>query len=83
MLALMKLDYNLTAKLMDYGADPTATENQEAVKFIKAVGRKDLQELLRPREVEAGPSTPAVRHEAELPASEAPPPSYELVAGKV
>ncbi|EXK82413.1 hypothetical protein FOQG_13282 [Fusarium oxysporum f. sp. raphani 54005] len=83
MLALMKLDYNLTAKLMDYGADPTAKENQEAVKFIKAVGRKDLQELLRPREVEAGPSTPAVRHEAELPASEAPPPSYELVAGKV
>ncbi|ENH72004.1 hypothetical protein FOC1_g10001853 [Fusarium oxysporum f. sp. cubense race 1] len=83
MLALMKLDYNLTAKLMDYGADPTAKENQEAVKFIKAVGRKDLQELLRPREVEAGPSTPAVRHEAELPESEAPPPSYELVAGKV
>ncbi|KAL5589490.1 hypothetical protein FOVSG1_011357 [Fusarium oxysporum f. sp. vasinfectum] len=83
MLALMKLDYNLTAKLMDYGADPTAKENQEAVKFIKAVGRKDLQELLRPREVEAGPSTPAVRHEVELPASEAPPPSYELVAGKV
>ncbi|KAI7763730.1 hypothetical protein LZL87_011587 [Fusarium oxysporum] len=83
MLALMKLDYNLTARLMDYNADPTAKENQEAVKFIKAVGRKDLQELLRPREVEAGPSTPAVQHEAELPTSEAPPPSYELVAGKV
>ncbi|KAG5745288.1 hypothetical protein H9Q69_007620 [Fusarium xylarioides] len=82
-LALMRLDYNLTAKLMDYGADPTAKENQEAVKFIKAVGRKDLQELLRPREVEAGPSTPAVRHEVELPTTEAPPPSYELVAGKV
>ncbi|KAF5552059.1 ankyrin protein [Fusarium phyllophilum] len=82
-LALMRLDYNLTAKLMDYGADPTTKENQEAVKFIKAVGRKDLQELLRPREVEAGPSTPAVRHEVELPTPEAPPPSYELVAGKV
>ncbi|PNP58394.1 hypothetical protein FNYG_15057 [Fusarium nygamai] len=82
-LALMRLDYNLTAKLMDYGADPTAKENQEAVKFIKAVGRKDLQELLRPREVEAGPSVPVVRHEVELPTSEAPPPSYELVAGKV
>ncbi|KAF5253836.1 hypothetical protein FANTH_1297 [Fusarium anthophilum] len=82
-LALMRLDYNLTAKLMVYGADATAKENQEAVKFIKAVGRKDLQELLRPREIEAGPSTPAVRHEVELPTSEAPPPSYELVAGKV
>ncbi|KAF5610618.1 ankyrin protein [Fusarium subglutinans] len=82
-LALMRLDYNLTAKLVDYGADPTAKENQEAVKFVKAVGRKDLQELLRPREIEAGPSTPAVRHEVELPTSEAPPPSYELVAGKV
>ncbi|KAF5671600.1 ankyrin protein [Fusarium denticulatum] len=82
-LALMRLDYNLTAKLMDYGADPTAKENQEAVNFIKAVGRKDLQELLRPREIEAGPSTPSVRHEIELPTSEAPPPSYELVAGKV
>ncbi|KAF5556660.1 ankyrin protein [Fusarium mexicanum] len=82
-LALMRLDYNLTAKLMDYGADSTAKENQEAVKFIKAVGRKDLQELIRPREIEAGPSTPAVRHEVELPTSEAPPPSYELVAGKV
>ncbi|KAF5630316.1 ankyrin protein [Fusarium sp. NRRL 52700] len=82
-LALMRLDYNLTAKLMDHGADPTAKENEEAVKFIKAVGRKDLQELVRPRGVEAGPSTPAVRHEVELPTSEAPPPSYELVAGKV
>ncbi|KAF4949330.1 hypothetical protein FGADI_8985 [Fusarium gaditjirri] len=83
MLALMQLDYNLTAKLMDYNADPTAKENQEAVKFVKAVGRKDLLELLQPREVEAGPSTWAVPHEAELPISEAPPPSYELVAGKV
>ncbi|KAF5578169.1 ankyrin protein [Fusarium pseudoanthophilum] len=82
-LALMRLDYNLTAKLMDYGADPTAKENQEAVKFIRAVGRKDLQELLRPRVVEVGPLTPAVRREVELPTSEAPPPSYELVAGKV
>ncbi|KAG4261186.1 hypothetical protein FPRO04_08177 [Fusarium proliferatum] len=82
-LALTRLDYNLTAKLMDYGADPTAKDNQEAIKFIKAVGRKDLQELLRPREVEAGPSTPAIRHEVELPTSEAPPPSYELVTGKV
>jgi ankyrin repeat protein len=83
MLALLRLDYNLTKKLIDYNADPTAKENQEAVKFIKAVGRKDLQELLRPREAEAGPSAPVVRHEAELPTSEAPPPSYELVAGKV
>nr|RBQ84578.1 hypothetical protein FVER53263_12842 [Fusarium verticillioides] len=82
-LALMRLDYNLTAKLMDYGADPAAKENQEAFNFIKAVGRKDLQELLQPRQVEAGPSAPAVRHEIELPTSEAPPPSYELVAGKV
>ncbi|KAF9774234.1 hypothetical protein IL306_007804 [Fusarium sp. DS 682] len=81
-LALLRLDYNLTKKLMDYNADPTAAENKQAVKFIKAIGRKDILELLASaqREGEARPSSVSV---SQSTASEAPPPSYEHVAGKV
>ncbi|KAF4342174.1 hypothetical protein FBEOM_3907 [Fusarium beomiforme] len=80
-LALLRLDYNLAKKLMDYNADPTAAENEQAVKFIKAIGRKDFLKLLDSglREEEAGPFGASVFRDT---GSEAPPPSYEHAAGK-
>ncbi|KAF4457213.1 hypothetical protein F53441_777 [Fusarium austroafricanum] len=88
MLALLRLDFNLTKLLMDYGADPTAMENEQAVKFVNTVKRNDLVRLLNTMQVEvaAGPSTtfesPSESPYTAMPASEVPPPSYGRAVGK-
>ncbi|KAJ4259735.1 hypothetical protein NW762_007666 [Fusarium torreyae] len=89
-IALSRVDYNLTKMLVEHGADPTARENQDSINFIKALKRNDFLELLGLAE---GGQSSAARQErniprapapdAEMPADpEAPPPSYEVAAGK-
>ncbi|KAF5656759.1 ankyrin protein [Fusarium heterosporum] len=87
-MALQRLDYNLTKMFMDHGADATADANKDAVKFIKALKRNDLLELLEStRDVantsaRPGRTRPTIPDLSEMPVLEGPPPSYELAAGK-
>ncbi|KAF4468393.1 hypothetical protein FALBO_4718 [Fusarium albosuccineum] len=90
MLALMRVDYNLTKLLTDHGADAMAEVNKGAVKFIRALKRNDIVDLFRPTDGVTSTSTMAETnsprvpdHGAETSASaEVPPPSYEAAAGK-
>ncbi|KAF4968338.1 hypothetical protein FSARC_4284 [Fusarium sarcochroum] len=83
-LALLRIDYNLTKMLVEHGADPTAKTNEQAVKFIKALRRNDLLELLGLTEGARNGNSPRVPGpSAEASGSSAvPPPSYEIAAGK-
>ncbi|KAH7136332.1 ankyrin repeat-containing domain protein [Dactylonectria macrodidyma] len=85
MLALLRVDYNLTKVLVDYGADATAKANKGAVDFVKALQRNDLLDLLglvegssarRESNVSSVPEPAAER-------SQSPPPIYEAAIGKV
>ncbi|KAH7184660.1 ankyrin repeat-containing domain protein [Fusarium flagelliforme] len=85
MLAILRLDFNMAKMFMDHGADPSAEFNEGAIDFIKALKRRDFLEILgltgEPRvplaTAAAGPS----RAVEEAP--DVPPPSYEVVVGKV
>ncbi|KAM5346299.1 hypothetical protein ACJ41O_009304 [Fusarium nematophilum] len=85
MLALLRVDYNLAKVLVDYGADATAKANEGAVKFVKALGRNDLLELLGLTEGAAARRESNVSRvmEAAPERSEEPPPGYEAAVGKV
>ncbi|CEI62418.1 hypothetical protein FVEN_g4960 [Fusarium venenatum] len=85
MLAILRLDFNMAKLFVDHGADPMADVNESAIKFIKALKRRDFLEILgltgepripHARNSPAGPST------TEVHAPDVPPPSYEVAAGK-
>ncbi|RBR11208.1 uncharacterized protein FIESC28_09092 [Fusarium coffeatum] len=94
MLAILRLDFNMAKMFMDHGADPAAEVNEGAIKFIKALKRRDFLEILgltgEPRvpvlsPARAGPSSRVVEPPASIEeqAPDVPPPSYEVVVGKV
>ncbi|UZP39253.1 hypothetical protein NXS19_007069 [Fusarium pseudograminearum] len=80
------------AKLfMDHGADPMADVNESAVKFIKALKRRDFLEILglageprlqQLRDLTQVRDSPAGLSTTEEHAPDVPPPSYEVAAGK-
>ncbi|CAG7558037.1 unnamed protein product [Fusarium equiseti] len=86
MLAIQRLDFNMAKMFMDHGADPTMEINEGAIKFIKALKRRDFLEILgltgEPRVPVVAPSAGPSRMVEEQ-APDVPPPSYEVVVGKV
>lgn len=85
MLAILRLDFNMAKMFMDHGADPAADYNEGAIKFIKALKRRDFLEILgltgEPRLPAVAPPAGPSRAVEEAP--DVPPPSYEVVVGKV
>ncbi|RGP80738.1 hypothetical protein FLONG3_1213 [Fusarium longipes] len=85
MLAILRLDFNMAKLSIDHGADPMAEANESAIKFIKALKRRDFLEILgltgESRMPCVGGSTtgPTI---AGGHAPDVPPPSYEVAAGK-
>ncbi|RFN54908.1 hypothetical protein FIE12Z_755 [Fusarium flagelliforme] len=86
MLAILRLDFNMAKMFMDHGADPNAEVNEDAIKFIKALKRRDFLEILgltgQPRVPVVVPTTAGLSRAVEE-APDVPPPSYEVVVGKV
>lgn len=85
MLAILRLDFNMAKMFMDHGADPMMEVNEGAIKFIKALKRRDFLEILAltgesrvPVVVPTGGPSHAVEE-----APDVLPPSYEVVVGKV
>ncbi|KAJ4127708.1 hypothetical protein NW768_007980 [Fusarium equiseti] len=81
MLAILRLDFNMAKMFMDNGADPSAEVNDGAIKFIKALKRRDFLEILESRIPVVAPTAGPSRTVEEAP--DVPPPSYEVVVGKV